>query len=202
MLTGKGRARPCLPPVVTADIGQPGRRPVTPQEHAARVGGDDLGQPLDGGVGDDDLRPGGVRFESAQQATDRRQRRRPAARRAADQRLPQHQRFGPGVGDAHRRARAAQAGDGCQQSLRAIVDRRAGRTGAVGHPVAPRRRQQLDGKGRHGAAPVVEQAGVDLAPVGRILEGGKVGHDAEPRRLSVGIPKTQHCSGPSSARDG
>jgi len=146
-------------------------RLVAPQDHAARRGGQRFGERFGGTVVQEEgaLLAGGIAFaelvlQRGKQGAHRRQRRRLAARRAADQRLPQHQRLGPRGREADDGAGAAEPGHRRQQSLRDVGAGRAGASGRVGDPATPRQRQQLEREGRRRAAPVVEQGGIDLGP--------------------------------------
>ncbi len=148
---------------------QPRRRIVAPQHDAARIGRDGVGDGAERRLGDKRaLRivvPFGI--ERGQQLAHRRHRRRLAAGRRTDQHLPQHQRLVPARPQPHDDARAAEAGHGGEQRLCDIVGGRTGRVGGVQNPVAPEGRQQVDGKGRHCRARLLEQGHVDLAPAVR-----------------------------------
>ena len=161
---------PCFPPGAAGELGEPRRGLVAPQQDAARVGGDGLGNGVQRDVGDE--RPGNaagfacglLTLDRGEQMADRGQRRRLAAGRGADQRLPQDQRLGPAGRDLHRRAGAAETGRGAQHGLRHIIRRCAGRTRRVSHPITPRLRQDVQGKRRDGCAPVFEDTGIELGP--------------------------------------
>jgi hypothetical protein len=61
ILQSDAARRPGLPPVgaivgASAQLGEPGRRMVPPQQHAARIAGHDLGDGADRGVADHDAR--------------------------------------------------------------------------------------------------------------------------------------------------
>jgi hypothetical protein len=105
-------------------------------------------------------------LDRAEQFADHGERRRLAARRRADQRLPEHQRLRPGRDDAGHQAGAADRGHRREQALRDVVDRGAGRLRRLLGPAAPVRRQYVQGKIWHAAAHVLEQDGVDLGPAG------------------------------------
>jgi hypothetical protein len=160
-------------------------------------------------------------LDRAERPADRVQRRRLAGGRCADQRLPQHQRLGPGRFYAGPYADAGKARDRCQQRLHDVIRRGAGATGGVAHPVAPRLRQDIERDGREGRTGVFQQARVDLRPAVRCSDGRRLGrararissaldlwgvvglmeHVAEPRGLSVGISRTQRCARLSRRRD-
>jgi general stress protein YciG len=136
-------ARPILGHAVIEE-GEAAGRLVAPQHHAARRGGQCVGEWFGGAVSQEEegLRAGRIAaaellLQGGEQGAHRRQCRRLAARRAANQRLPQHQRLGPGGREADDGARAAEAGHRGQQGLRDVGAGRARADGRVGNPAAP-----------------------------------------------------------------
>ena len=148
------------------------------------------------------------------------ERRRLAARRAADQRLPQDDRLAPGLGDARRHALAAQAGDGRQQGLRHVVLRRARPVRRVLHPLAPLAREDIQREGGQPGTALLQQAGIDRGPGWRRGRGraggvevppvvGVMGFGVVTLISAMGIGRSfswtgrhtpQHCSGTSTTR--
>jgi hypothetical protein len=163
-------ARPILGDRVVQE-GEPAGPLVAPPDPAPPRGGQCFGDRFGGAVSQKAeglLAVGGALTElllqGGEQGAHRRQRRRLAARWAADQRLPQHQRLRPRGRQADDGAGAAEAGHCRQQGLRDVGAGRARAGGGVGDPAAPRQRQQLEREDRRRAAPVVEQGGIDLGP--------------------------------------
>ena len=163
----EGPALALVAPALAPQPGQPGGGLVAPQQHALPPLGHGLLQRRQRGIGDDNRRPALARqhaFDRAERSAQPFERRRLAARRAADQRLPQDHRLAPGLGDARRHALAAQAGDGRQQGLRDVILRRARPVRGVLHPLPPLGGEDCQREGGQLGAALLQKAGIDRGP--------------------------------------
>ncbi len=163
----EGAAPALVAPALAPQPGQPGGRLVAPQQHALPPFGDGLLQRRQRRIGNHHGRPTLARqhaLDRAERTAQPFERRRLAARRAADQRLPQGHRLAPGLGDAGRDALAAQAGDGRQQGLRHVILRRARPLRGVAHPLPPLAREDLQGEGGQLGTALLQQVGGDRGP--------------------------------------